>query len=289
MTMSGQQLTATTPEHATATAQAVLKALDLTSAKLESIRDPKKFPMERLVSAIHAGHYFGPVHDGHTLPDDPFSPTAPPLSAKIPMILGNTLDETRLLIGGSNPALFSLTWTQLPVELEHYRQFLGDLTTAEIIDAYRLWYPGYDASDVFFAATTAFRSWHGMIIESERRAAQNGPTWAYNFTWKSPVDGGKWGAPHTIDIPFAFDNLAIAASMTGTSPEAQQLAASYADTLIHFAHTGEPNHSGLPHWPRYNTTHRPTMLWDSTPRVENDPRGEERKLIAQARYLQPGT
>ena len=289
MTMSGQQLTATTPEHATEAASAVLKALDLSPANLPDIRDPRKVSMEKLVAAIRAAHYFGPVHDGGILTHDPFSPQAPAISAHIPMILGNTHDETRLLIGASNPALFSLTWPQLPALLEHYRQFLGDLSTADIIDAYRLWYPGYDASDVFFAATTAFRSWHGMVIESERRADQHGPTWVYNFTWKSPVDNGKWGAPHTIDIPFAFDNLELASSMTGTAPEARQLAASYADTLIHFAHTGDPNHPGLPHWPRYDLTRRPTMLWDSPPRVENDPRAEERKLIAQAPYIQPGT
>jgi para-nitrobenzyl esterase len=289
MTMSGQQLTGTTPEHATATAEAVLKALDLAPSMVEAIRDPKKVSMERLVAALRVGKYYGPVHDGRTLPHDPFSPEAPPISANIPMILGNTHDETRLLIGASNPGLFSLTWQQLPAELEHYRQFLGDLTTADIIDGYRLWYPGYDASDIFFAATTAFRSWHGMVIESERRAAQRGPTWIYNFTWKSPADGGRWGAPHTIDIPFAFDNLELASSMTGTSPETQQLASRYADTLLHFARTGDPNHSGLPHWPRYELRKRPTMLWDSPPRVEDDPRGEERKLISQAPYLQPGT
>lgn len=31
------------------------------------------------------------------------------------------------------------------------------------------------------------------------------------------------------------------------------------------------------------------MLWDSPVRVEDDPRGEERKLIGRAPYLQPGT
>lgn len=289
MTMSGQQLTATTPPHATATANAVLQALNLTPSTLEDIRNPKKIPMEQLVAALHAGHYYGPVHDGHTLPHDPFSPAAPDISAGVPMILGNTHDETRLLIGASNPALFSLDWQQLPTQLEHYRQFLGDLSTESIIAEYRRWYPAYSASDVFFAATTAFRSWHGMVIESERRAAQHGPTWVYNFTWKSPVDQGKWGAPHTIDIPFAFDNLAFAASMTGTDAKTQQLASQYADTLLHFATTGDPNHAGLPAWPRYDLAKYPTMLWDSPAHVEDDPRGEERKLIAKAPYLQPGT
>jgi para-nitrobenzyl esterase len=294
MTMSGQQLTATTPEHATATAEAVLKSLNLSPANLDDIRNPAKISMEQLISAIRAGKYFGPVHDGRTLPHDPFDPEAPAISASIPMILGNTHDETRLLIGASSPELFSLTWDTLPAQLEHYRQFLGTLSTDAIITDYRSWYPAYSPSDVFFAATTAFRSWRGMVIETERRAQQHGPTWVYNFVWKSPADGGKWGAPHTIDIPFAFDNLDLAASMVssdGAHPAApaQQLAATYSQTLLAFTSTGDPNHPGLPSWPRYNLDDRPTMLWDTPPHVENDPRGQERKLIAKAPYIQPGT
>jgi para-nitrobenzyl esterase len=289
ITMSGQQLTARTQQHATESAEAVLAAIGLSRANLQDIRDPAKVPMGKLVAAIHAGKYFGPVLDGGVLPRDPFAPDAPPLSANVPMILGNAHDETRLLIGGGDPSLFSLTWDELPARLEHYRQFLGDLKTADIIADYRKWYPTYTPSDVFFAVTTAFRSWHGMVMESDRRAAQHGPTWAYNFCWKSPVDGGKWGAPHTMDIPFAFDNVEIAASMTGGGADAQKVADQVSDTFIAFARTGDPNNKAIPHWPRYNLTHRPTMLWNTNSHIEDDPRGNERKLIAQAPYLQPGT
>jgi len=289
ITMSGQQLTATVPEHATATSEAVLTALGLTHATIDDIRDPAKVSMERLIAATRAGKYFGPVHDGRTLPNDPFSPAAPALSADVPMVLGNAHDETRLLIGSANPALFSLTWEQLPAELEHYRQFLGTFKTEEIVTDYRRWYPSYSPSDVFFAVTTAFRSWHGMVIESERRAEQHGPTWAYNFAWRSPVDGGRWGAPHTMDIPFAFDNVKLAGPMTGGGPDAQKVADQVSETFIAFARTGDPNNRSIPRWPHFDLEHRATMIWDLTARVEDDPRGEERKLIEQATYVQPGT
>ena len=297
VTMSGQQLTARTQQHATESAEAVLTAIGLSRGNLEDIRDPSKISMEKLVEAIRAGKYFGPVLDDQVLPTDPFSPDAPAISAKVPMILGNAHDETRLLIGSSNAALFSLTWEELPQKLEQYRPFLGTLKTVDIIADYRKWYPAYSASDVFFAVTTAFRSWHGMVIESDRRAAQEGagiqagqgPTWAYNFAWKSPVEGGKWGAPHTMDIPFAFDNVEIAASMTGGGPDAQKVADQVSETFIAFARSGDPNNKTVPKWPRYEVQQRPTMVWDVTSRVENDPRGEERKLIAQAPYVEPGT
>ena len=289
ITMSGQQLTARTQEHATQSAEAVLAAIGLSHANLEDIRDPQKVSMEKLVAAIHTGKYFGPVLDGRALPRDPFSPDAPAISANVPMILGNTHDETRYLIGGSDPALFSLGWKELPVRLERYRAFLGDLKIADIVADYRRWYPTYSASDVFFAVTTAFRSWHGMVIESDRRAAQHGPTWAYNFAWKSPVDGGKWGAPHTTDIPFAFDNVKIAAAMTGGGADAQKVADQVSDTFIAFARTGNPDNKAIPKWPRYELMHRPTMIWNTVSQIEDDPRGEERKLIDQAPYLQPGT
>jgi para-nitrobenzyl esterase len=298
VTMSGQQITATVPEHATAATEKVLKALGLTGSTeqmIAAVRDPAKVSMERLVAASRAGGYFGPVHDGRVLPHDPFSPEAPEISKDVPMILGNTHDETRYLIGGSDPTAFAMTWEELPGRVEKIRQFLGELKVEEIIADYRRWYPGYSASDVYFAVTTAFRSWRGMVIESERRAVQKGPagagpTWIYEFDYKLPVDGGKWGAPHTGDIPFAFDNVELCAGMTGGGAEAQRVADQMSDTFIAFARTGDPNNAAVPKWPRFeDVERRATMCFDVRSVVRDDPRGEERKLAAKAGYVQPGT
>lgn len=289
VSMSGQQITASRRESATSRTNAVLKELDLPVSRIGELRT---MPMERLIEASRAAGYFGPVKDGRTLVRDPFDPDAPPGSASVPMILGNTHDETRLLIGGGDPSAFSLTWETLPEKLSIVKQFMGDLKADDVVQKYRGLYPQYSASDVFFAATTALRSWRGQVIEAERRAAQPEAakhTWVYELDWKTPVDGGKWGAPHTLDIPLTLDTVDVAEGMSGDGPEAQQLAAIMSGTWIEFARTGNPNHKGLPEWRPYDLKTRATMSFTPNPRLVDDPRGNERRLVEQVPYTQPGT
>jgi para-nitrobenzyl esterase len=57
------------------------------------------------------------------------------------------------------------------------------------------------------------------------------------------------------------------------------MAALMSPAWIAFARTGNPSHPGLPAWPRYETGRRATMIFDTQPRVVNDPESEVRKVL----------
>jgi para-nitrobenzyl esterase len=288
-TMSGQQITASRTTTATTHALQVVAALQLPHERAQELAT---MPMERLIGASRAAAYHGPVKDGRSLPRDPFDPDAPPLSAAIPMILGNTRGETRTLIGRGDMSLFDLTWETLLPKLEAGSPFMGTLDRGKVVAEYRRLYPQYSPADVFFAATTDSRSWRGQVIEAERRAAQAksaAHTWVYQFDWRTPIEGGKWGAHHGLDVPFVFDNAVIVPDKVGTGEDAKRLAAQMSATWIAFARTGNPNNAALPKWPAYDLARRATMVFDTAPKVAEDPRGHERRLLAQVPYVQPGT
>ena len=289
-TMSGQQVTAAGPRAATQRAQIAMQAVG--AADAEALRT---MPMEALLAATRARDpsrvensslYVGPVLDGRSLPVHPFWPEAPAQSAGIPMVIGNTHDETRAFLG-NDPANFALTWETLPAKLE--KEQYVDLLPSVVIAEYRRLYPHYTPSEVFFAATTAGRSWRGAVEELEARARQGAPTWAYQLDWGSPLDGGRFGAFHTLDIPLVFDTTDRAGSRTGDSDEATRVAATMSEALIALARHGDPNHGGLPRWQTYSLARRETMLFDTTSQQADDPRGGERRLYQQAPFIQRGT
>lgn len=289
-TMSGQQVTAAGPRAATQRARIAMEAvgardvdalLALPATALlaaTKARDPSRVESTSL--------YFGPVLDGDALPVHPFWPQAPAQSAGIPMVIGNTHDETRAFLG-NDPANFELTWESLPAKLEK-EQFV-DLLPSVVIAEYRRLYPHYTPSEVFFAATTAGRSWRGAVEELEARARQAAPTWAYQLDWGTPLDGGKLRAFHTLDIPLVFHNLGAKGSKTGTGEAAQQVANAMSDALLSFARTGNPNHARLAQWDPYSLNRRQTMLFDVHSQQANDPRGSERRLYQQVPFVQRGT
>lgn len=185
-TMSGQQVTAAGPRAADGRARIFMDAVGVKPGAIDALL---RLPTAALVEGLRARDpsraedtalYLGPVLDGDVLPRHPFWPDAPPQSAAIPMVIGNTHDETRAFLG-NDAANYSLTWDALPDKLR--RQQFVDIDPAIVIAAYRRMYPQYTPSEVFFAATTAGRSWRGAVEELQVRAAQGANTWAYQLDW----------------------------------------------------------------------------------------------------------
>ena len=139
---------------------------------------------------------------------------------------------------------------------------------------------------LLIAATTAGRSWRGAVIELEERARAGAPAFAYQQNFAVPMADGRTGAPHGSDIALVFDNLA---ATRAAGPAAERMVALFSGAFTAFARTGDPNHAGLPAWLPYSLESRETMLMDVAPRLENDPRGDERRLFARVPYVQPGT
>jgi para-nitrobenzyl esterase len=290
-TMSGQQITASGPRGATQRARAILETLKIPPSEIARLND---VPTEDLVAALHTNDptlvgrpvYFGPVLDEAVLARHPFYPDAPPLAAGIPMIIGNTRDETRAFLG-NEPGVHELTWEELPERL--LPQLHVDIQPEYVIAEYRKLYPDYSATEVFFAATTAGRSWRGAVIEAELRAQQGSPAYVYQLNYRSPIENGRYGAQHGMDIPLVFDNIAQPGSLTGKDADAQKVADQMSEAFIALARTGKPTHTGIPEWRPYVLPARATMVFDVTSQLVDDPRGEERKLFAKVPYIQRGT
>jgi len=169
--------------------------------------------------------------------------------------------------------------------------FVRNYDPEAMVAKYREWYPAFTPTDVYFQITTDTRVWRTEQVAAEKRA-QNPVsakrTWVYEMDWGSPAAHGRYKAPHTMDLPFAFDNVAVAPGMVGGSEEEQRRAQAMADavseTYIAFARTGDPNNAKVPKWPTFNLETRPTMIFDDHVRVEDDPRGRQRATIEAVPY-----
>ncbi len=221
---------------------------------------------------------FSPTVDGKILPQHPFYPNASPVSADVPMMIGNTRTEMTLF-SLNDPAAFSLDEASL-------RKRIADLLGLQapvMIELYRKLNPGASPSDIFFLIASDYRYGIPTMIAAQRRAELGkAPVFLYYFTWETPVQGGRLKSPHTMEIPFAFDNVKISERMTGGGADAMALADKVSDAWIAFARTGDPNTPKLPHWPAFDAKDRATMVINNVSKVVNDPLHEQRLAMFQA-------
>lgn len=270
---SGSMLGAVTPEHSIGMTERLLKKLGLNEGSVDKLQ---QIPADQLletasgleappVSASGIVDYrhpalfegWAPVAGNSALPDQPFNPKAPDVSAAVPMMAGTTLNE--FINGVDQPDCFKMTEDELKAKV---RRVWPERVDA-ILQAYRKNLPG--ANDFQLWSVIGASSPRAMSIEQCRlKAEQRGaPAYCFRFDWQTPILDGRPLAQHGSDMAFAFDNTEKFENMTGNGPEARALAARVSEAWIRFAHTGDPNHPGIPHWKPFDPSTNGTMVFDN--------------------------
>ena len=141
--------------------------------------------------------------------------------------------------------------------------------------------PG-DIAAVIAGDTSVLREASYTIAERKFRQGR-APVYLYSFNWRSPVRNGKLRAMHCMELPFVFDHPDLIGFMTGTGADRYELATNLSKAWVAFARSGNPNHSGIPHWNPWNPADWPTMVFNRETEAVNDPWGEERRALAEVR------
>lgn len=217
-----------------------------------------------------------PVVDGKTLPAHPMDPVASPFGKDVAMMVGSTRDDMKMMMLGQ-------PWFGVldDAGLEKMAQSnFGDLAD-EMLAAYRATYPDWTPTQIASQFVTDRVMWAGSFHWAEVKARAGGaPVYVYRFDYESTALGGVLGATHGGDLPFALNNYQYT-PMAGERPENEALGELMSEAFVRFAHSGNPNHGGMPEWKPYTLEQRDTLVFDVNTRPEADPNPALRKLYSQ--------
>jgi para-nitrobenzyl esterase len=282
---SGAVLRLTTHEDAVKRTDLLLGELGL---KAGQVRELQSVPIQRLLEADAAVQQRvaprepgmtanTPMVDGTVIPAHPWDPKGPALSADIPLLIGYAHTEETLY---DRPTPDKLALDEAGLRERASKRLGVDPTRA--IDAFRKTNPHASAWDLWILiATDHPRGTYSREL-AKRKADQHGaPAFAYRYDWETPEGGGHMRSPHTIEIPFVFNNVKIAGPLISKMKEAYALADKTSSAWVAFAGTGDPNTTKLPRWPAYSATSRDTMLFNDECRVEQDPDRGARRVMEE--------
>lgn len=261
---SGSTLTVGDGETSQAHGLAFVEALGITPEEADKLND---LTYDELVAASRRASAIlresgptrrrggvGPTVDGKYITQHPFDPAPAEFSKDVPMIIGSNLNE----FGYNNRAIIT------PQTMEEVKATLTERYGAEnagkYIEAYQEAYPNDDQPQHIL--TTTIRT--NVLKQAAVKNAQGGtPAYVYLFEWQSPVNDGSLGACHGMELPFMFNNITMARTMTGGGEEAYKLADRISSAWISFIKTGNPNCKELPEWAPYTPEKGATMIFEN--------------------------
>jgi para-nitrobenzyl esterase len=114
-----------------------------------------------------------------------------------------------------------------------------------------------------------WQSWTWARLHARRG---KGAVYLYYFDVRSP--GSPDGAPHGAEVSYVFANLGAKAPTEDI--KVSDLMHRY---WINFANSGDPNGSGLPHWPAFSERAETAMIFDQTPSARPLPHADRIEIF----------
>lgn len=228
-------------------------------------------PMEHILNATRSapGPYRG-IIDDRTLFEDPFGACGPETATDIPLLIGCTKTESTYYLR-NDPKNFRL---ELPEVRGRLQRFLDvDVVMVDrIIRHYQSAAPNSDPSGLLIAITTdhIFKR-HTYHIADRQAKSARASVYAYLFEWATPIEDGRMGSPHTVEVPFVFGTVAAAAGCVGTGADLDGLSNIMMSVWATFARTGDPKVAELPEWKPYEGDGQKMMILNIESRFERDP------------------
>jgi para-nitrobenzyl esterase len=274
---SGPGIRVGDPGRASEAAKQVMKAVG--AADLKALREVPYAAILRAARGLEnpggmGGLRWGPILEAGSIPAHPFEPQANPLARDVPVMVGVTSDEQTLYnVGFDWWGKASEADILARLETQYADRAEGLLAAAKALHP-------KDSPSYLYTDVTSMGPFVTSALLAERKAAQAAPVYMYVWEWGAPADGGMMRSPHTLEIPFAFDNVDRGPLLLGMAASTKALGKAASTAWTSFARTGDPNgRSGLPAWPRYDAGKRATMIFNTKSRIENDPYAAFRKLM----------
>lgn len=155
---------------------------------------------------------------------------------------------------------------------------LGNLTLDQfnpVYAKYKSLYPNMPADLLRIRAVTAEEYWVPSIRLADAHARTGGTTWMYRLDYTEPTGRMAHEAYHALDLSLVWRKLTEAEQ---TDPTAAPLSTEIHQAWLAFIQGKPPTAPGLPAWPEYNATTRPTMLLAATSQMEEKPQDPELQL-----------
>ncbi len=277
---SGAQMDACTRSEGTERTIALMVELGLEISDIHGLLEvPPKHLVEAqirlappLFSQRARGRFveFEPIVDGRVLPEGSFDHRGSAVSTQVPLLVGTCATETTWFLA-SEPGMCELDRPRLQRLLHSMLGARGE----HALGIYDAASPSATPAETLVAITGDFVFRRNAIRMAEVNADHgDAAVYMYLLAFETDVCGGRYGTPHTLDVPLVFAHPDH--PILGTGPARFAVSEQMSGAWAAFARTGDPNTTSLPDWASYDSATRATMYFAEHPQVVFDPRSAER-------------